>query len=439
MDRIGEYLVRRLIGEGGMGKVYEAEERLSKRRVALKVLRPELTRHEDGRRLFLNEMQILAHLEHPNLVRSLASMETDGQLVMVLEYLNGRTLRQELTRRGALPWQEALEHVAKIAEALTVAHEQEPAIVHRDLKPENVMLTVAEGESPEGGPVTGLKVMDFGIAKVLEGMHGTNTQSIGTLQYMSPEQIDARTIDSRSDLYSLGLIFYEMIAGEPPFSSASPRELLNMQCTTPAPPLDEEVRRGLPRGVEDMLFAMIEKKPEDRPSSAREVTERLSMFRAAGSASDRGTRPSRARSAGSTAPMEERAPLTPRMQNAPVNPAKPSGDTMQSQREPSGNPAPQAPSNANAAPSPDAKKPLPRTDTIALVEANARKGREVPTWLAIVAIVALSLVAGMTTYLVRLKTTSDAPPSSTSTASADVRGSGAGQGAKIAPDDNKNR
>ena len=95
MDRIGEYLVRRLIGEGGMGKVYEAEERLSKRRVALKVLRPELTRHEDGRRLFLNEMQILAHLEHPNLVRSLASMETDGQLVLVLEYTIGFTLKPE--------------------------------------------------------------------------------------------------------------------------------------------------------------------------------------------------------------------------------------------------------------------------------------------------------------------------------------------------------
>src|SRR5215471_7424507 len=136
MGRIGEYVVRRMVGEGGMGKVYEAEERLSKRRVALKVLRPELTRNDDGRRLFLNEMQILAHLEHPHIVRSLASMESDGQLVMVLEYLDGRTLRDELTRRGALPWQEALEHVVRIAEALTVAHEQEPPIVHRDLKPE---------------------------------------------------------------------------------------------------------------------------------------------------------------------------------------------------------------------------------------------------------------------------------------------------------------
>src|SRR6478752_4467860 len=100
MEQLGEYILRRLIGEGGMGKVYEAEERLSKRRVALKVLRAELTRNEEGRRLFLNEMQILAHLEHPNLVRSLASMEIDGQLVMALEYLHGRTLRQELVKRG---------------------------------------------------------------------------------------------------------------------------------------------------------------------------------------------------------------------------------------------------------------------------------------------------------------------------------------------------
>jgi serine/threonine protein kinase len=100
MEQIGDYLVRRLIGEGGMGKVYEAEERLSKRRVALKVLHQELARSDDGRRLFLNEMQILAHLEHPNIVRSLASIEVGGELVMVLEYLPGRTLRAQLHERG---------------------------------------------------------------------------------------------------------------------------------------------------------------------------------------------------------------------------------------------------------------------------------------------------------------------------------------------------
>jgi len=420
MDRIGEYLVKRLIGEGGMGKVYEAEERLSKRRVALKVLRPELTRHEEGRRLFLNEMQILAHLEHPNLVRSLASMETDGQLVLVLEYLSGRTLRQELTRRGTLPWHEALEHVVKIAEALAVAHEQEPAIVHRDLKPENVMLTAPEGD-PENAPPTGLKVMDFGIAKVLEGMHGTNTQSIGTLQYMSPEQIDARTIDARSDLYSLGLIFYEMLCGDPPFNSPSPRELLNLQCTAIPPALDEEVRRGLPRGVEDLLFAMLEKKPDARPSSAREITEKLSMFRAAGDAPGRPSRGgpprvSRPANAGAAGGPVSMAPHTPRMANAPVPPAGSdgrSGDTRHS-----GQPNANANLGERVEKAEEKPAPRPRTDTIALVEKNASRPREVPTWLAVVAIVALSLVAGMTTYLVRLKTTSPTDPSTTTTASA---------------------
>lgn len=390
MDRIGEYLVRRLIGEGGMGKVYEAEERLSKRRVALKVLRPELTRHEEGRRLFLNEMQILAYLEHPNLVRSLASMETDGQLVMALEYLHGRTLRAELGRRGTLPWAEALEHVVRIAEALTVAHEQEPAIVHRDLKPENVMLIVPEAEDANVAAPTGLKVMDFGIAKVLEGMHGTNTQSIGTLQYMSPEQIDARTIDARSDLYALGLVFYEMLSGAPPFHSASPRELLNLQCTASAPALAESVRQGLPRGVEELLFALLAKKPDDRPASSRVVVERLSLFRAA---------------AAPTEPVSL-APTTPRMPNAPT-------------------PTP------GAAPSlvPVAPAPPQRLDTVAVLGTPAHKPtpRDVPTWLALVAIVALSLVAGLTTYVVRIRMLDGATPGATSATTTTSAGTSRGK------------
>ena len=398
-QRIGEYLVKRLIGEGGMGKVYEAEERLSHRRVALKVLRPELTRHEDGRRLFLNEMQILAHLEHPNLVRSLASMETDGQLVMVLEYLSGRTLREELTRRGTLPWHEAIEHVVRIAEALSVAHEQEPPIVHRDLKPENVMLMAPENEP--NGAITGLKVMDFGIAKVLEGIHGTNTQSIGTLQYMSPEQIDARTIDARSDLYSLGLIFYEMLAGDPPFNSPSPRELLNMQCTTTPPALADDVRRGIPRGVEDLLFSLLEKKPDNRPANARAVIERLSLFRAAVGNDSRPPRVSTSR------PVRDVAPPTPRMMNAPIAADGRSGDTRHS-----GVPAPLF---TNVAGGTNVPAKGPRTDTVALVEHNASRPREVPTWLAVVAIVALSLVAGLTTYLVRMHGASPGGESTTTT------------------------
>ena len=175
MERMGEYLVRRLVGEGGMGKVYEAEERLSHRRVALKVLRPELAESEQGRRLFLNEMAIMAQLDHPNVVRCLACIEVDDRLVMVLEYLEGRTLRSRLSQRRPLPWDEAVDIAVQVAAALAAAHRAEPAIVHRDLKPENVML-LADGS---------VKVMDFGIAKVVQALSKTTTHSVGTLQYLS--------------------------------------------------------------------------------------------------------------------------------------------------------------------------------------------------------------------------------------------------------------
>ena len=376
MERIGEYLIKRLVGEGGMGKVYEAEERLSKRKVALKVLRPELTRSEDGRRLFLNEMRILAHLEHPNIVRSLASMEEGGQLVLVLEFLNGRTLRDELTSRARIPWPEAVEIGVQIARALEVAHSQAPPIVHRDLKPENVML-VGEGTGE-------LKVMDFGIAKVLEAVHATNTQSIGTLQYMSPEQIDAKTIDARSDLYSLGLILYEMIAGRPPFRSASPRELLNMQCTQDPPDLGDDVRATLPGGVEGLVFALLEKSPDARPATATDVATRLAPFR----------------------PAEGRTPRTQRMGRVSAPSGAPRDDVAQAPRE--------APRTAMPT---SAERPAPKLDTVALVE-KATAPKEIPTALAILVIVALSLVAGLATYVVRARTGTTVEPATTATTTA---------------------
>jgi len=356
MERIGEYIVKRLVGEGGMGKVYEAEERLSGRRVALKVLRPELTRTEEGRRLFVSEMQILAHLEHPNVVRSLASIEQEGQLVLVLEYLEGRTLREEIVNKRKLAWPQAVDIAAQMADALRVAHEQSPPIVHRDLKPENVMLR-------ENEP---LKVMDFGIAKVLEGAHGTNTQSVGTLQYMSPEQIDAGPIDARSDLYSLGLVLYEMLSGKPPFCSASPRELLNMQCTAEPPALPEEVSETLPQAVEDLLFRLLSKKPDDRPASAADVVAILEPLRTKRAAKRTRTEPASAK------------PATEERTSKPLSSGR-SGDTLHSK-----------------------EAPKPRTDTIALVE-KASRAREIPTWAALVAVVVLSLAAGSATYFIRYK------------------------------------
>jgi eukaryotic-like serine/threonine-protein kinase len=334
-----------------MGRVYEAEERLSKRRVALKVLRPELTRSEEGRRFFLGEMQILASIEHPNLVRSLATCEVDGQLVMALEFVDGRTLREELADKGRLAWPEAVRIAVAVAEGLSAAHGHEPPVVHRDLEPENVMLGA-------GGVV---KVMDFGVAKVVEdgrstarprpGQHlkagVTNTQSVGTLQYMSPEQIDAKAIDARSDLYALGLVLYECLAGAPPFRSASPRELLNMHCAAQAPALPEEVRAGMPAGVEDVLYAMLEKAPASRPESAREVVSRLRPF----------------------APASLRAAKS----------------------------AEAAPAIAHAVPAAHA---LPRQDTVALVE-RATGPRSIPTPLALMLTLLLSIAAGLTARTLR--------------------------------------
>ena len=427
MERFGEYRVRRLIGEGGMGKVYEAEERLSRRRVALKVMHPELAKSEHARRLFLNEMQILAHLEHPNIVRSLASIEVDGELVMVLEYLEGKTLRRLLVERGRLPWRDALLVVSNTASALAAAHGQEPPIVHRDLKPENIMVCGAHT----------VKVMDFGIAKVVEALNQTNTQSIGTLQYMSPEQIDAHVIDHRADLYCLGLVFYELLAGKPPFTSASPRQLLNLQCTAEPPPLPDDVREGLPAEIEELLFQLLEKAPEDRPYLAEDVIERLEPHLPEDPAPltdlpespgrDRGQYRSPRGSLRGRAPTRERESrdVSGRRSAEPARSARDEGreDAPRPDRS-AGNDDAREPARR----APDATPRDPRQDTIALVE-RAAAPREVPRRAALAIVIGLSILAGVGAYAARAarapasaaSSAPSAPPPPPSTAGATRR------------------
>jgi eukaryotic-like serine/threonine-protein kinase len=421
MEQLGDYLIRRLLGQGGMGRVYEAEERLSGRRVALKVLLPELAASDEGRRLFLNEMRVLARLEHPNLVRSLASFEADGQLALVLEYLEGRTLR-DVVSAGRAPWGEAVPIVGGIASALAAIHAQSPPVVHRDLKPENVMVL------PNGA----VKVMDFGIAKVLEALQRTHTHSVGTLQYMSPEQIDARALDGRSDLYCLGLIFYELLAGEPPFRSPSPRELLNLHCTAAPPPLRDEVRRGLPKGLEALLFQLLEKSPSARPASSNEVLGRLEPFLPAVSS------PSLAPSLGPSQPsaaVMTSPPYDPTQPSPPPGGAPPAhasaapapsfasqGPSFASQGPSFVPPAPAASHLAPSAPSPSAAAPAPShaaapapaagpraptNDTLALLDPiDKGRPREAPRALGVAIIVTLTLLAGGVGYWLR----ASAPP-----------------------------
>lgn len=369
MDQIGEYLVRRLVGEGGMGRVYEAEERLSKRRVALKVLRDELSKSEHARSLFLTEMQILAHLEHPNIVRSLASIEDDGKLVMVLEFLEGRTLRDTLNERGRLSWEQAATVTMAVARALGAAHGQSPPVIHRDLKPENIMLL-------EDGSV---KVMDFGIAKLLQELNQTNTQSVGTLQYMSPEQIDAEPVDPRTDLYCLGLVFYELLTGHPPFQSSSPRALLNQQCGDPPPPLGDDVR--CPKGLTRVLFRLLEKRPGDRPQSAAEVVEALEDYLP--DAVDMG-----APASGPEAPASEE-PETKRQTERREDTMPSAGQKPAKKRE-------------------TAREPTPRKDTVALIE-EASGPRELSLKWSVLIILLFMAASAAATYAWRSSQTPETP------------------------------
>jgi serine/threonine protein kinase len=370
MESLGAYRIERLLGEGGMGKVYEAEERLSGRRVALKVLRPELARSEPARRLFGNEMSILARLDHPNVVRCLACAEIDGELVMALELLEGRTLRQLLATDDALDWQRALSIVQQIASALRAAHEHEPPIVHRDLKPENVMI-LADGT---------IKVTDFGIAKVLAALGSATTHSVGTLQYMSPEQIDASPIDARSDLYALGLVLYELLTGRPPFESSSPRELLNMQCTKTPPPLPDSVRRALPRGIERLLFELLEKSPDERPGSAADVLHAIEPF----------------------VPSEAEAPARSSKSASSRRPARkpPASEPRPSAQQARPEVSPIDDVRTDPSPPPAAETGAPRDDTLLLL-ARASLPRELPFRRALIVIAALSALSGIATYAVR--------------------------------------
>ena len=170
------------------------------------------------------------------------------------------TLRDALIARGALPWREALDAIVGLAGAHDAAHAATPPVVHRELTPENVALAAP------------------GAVTLLPRARASATTVSGALRYMSPEQIDARPLDVRSDLYVAGLLLYEALAGTPPFASSSPRELMNLQCTAEPPPLPESVRRELPRGVETVLLALLAKDPVDRVPSAKELALRITPF-----------------------------------------------------------------------------------------------------------------------------------------------------------------
>lgn len=205
---LGNFRVIEKIGEGGMGEVYRAEEALLGRKVAIKVLNPSYTHDPQFQKRFLNEAQVQASLLHPNIVGLFSFFEHDGTYIMAMEFAEGITLRELLNMTGPLQESRALHILRQILDALQYAHAKN--VIHRDIKPGNIMV----------GPGDSVKIMDFGIARLMSAEHITQTGSrLGTPHYMSPEQIlTPREVDGRADIYSTGIVFYEMLCGKLPFS-----------------------------------------------------------------------------------------------------------------------------------------------------------------------------------------------------------------------------
>jgi serine/threonine protein kinase len=270
----GRYALERELGQGGMAIVYLAHDVRHDRKVALKVLRPEISA-EIGAERFLREIKMAAGLTHPHILPVFDSGESDGLLFYVMPNMAGRSLRERLERERQLPLDEALRITREVASALDYAHRHQ--VVHRDIKPENILLH-------EGAAM----VADFGIGKALSGGSSvTQTgMALGTPAYMSPEQAGGETnIDGRSDLYSLGCVLYEMLTGEPPFTGPTAQAVIAKRFVSPIPKV--RAVRDVPDVIDEAVTRALARTPVDRHPTAAQFAEALGLSRDSGSPSYR--------------------------------------------------------------------------------------------------------------------------------------------------------
>ena len=258
------YQIERVLGRGGMATVYAAEDVKHRRRVALKILHRDC-REALGRDRFLREIELTGNLQHPNILPMFDSGDADGMLYYVMPLVDGHSLRARMHEQGQMPIDEAVRIATDVAGALDYAHKR--GIVHRDIKPENILLA---------GNHT--FVADFGIAKVKAGAGETLTVTgllVGTPAYMSPEQVSGeREIDARSDIYALGCVLYEMLAGEPPFIGSSTQAVIAKRMAGAAPSV-RTLRHGVPAHIERAIDCALARAPADRFASGAEFAAAL--------------------------------------------------------------------------------------------------------------------------------------------------------------------
>jgi serine/threonine-protein kinase len=268
---LGDYQILRRLGEGGMGQVYLAEQLSLKRKVAFKVLRADLAANANSLQRFKAEALAVARATHANIVQVYAIDEKDGVHFMALEYVEGRNLRQFLEKKGPPEVLLALSIIRQVGSALQRASEL--GIIHRDIKPENILLT-RKGE---------VKVADFGLSRCFaddtQPLHLTRSGvTMGTPLYMSPEQVEGKAVDPRTDIYSFGVTCYHLLAGEPPFRGQSAFEVALQHVQQEPPPL-AQIRPDLPPELCALVHKMMAKRPEDRCQTGREIVREASRLR----------------------------------------------------------------------------------------------------------------------------------------------------------------
>ncbi|WP_156724594.1 serine/threonine-protein kinase [Streptomyces apocyni] len=281
-QEIAGYLVEREIGRGGMAVVYRARDLRLERTVALKLLAPELARNDTFRKRFTHESQVAAAIDHPHIVPVFAAGETNGILYIAMRYVPGQDLRALLDRQGPLSAETARRIATQVASALDAAHAHE--LVHRDVKPGNILIAAGtDSEHPEHVYLT-----DFGLTKKSLSLSGLTTvgQFVGTLDYVAPEQISGRPVDGRCDVYSLGCVVYETLAGTPPFQRDDDLALLWAHQYDAPPPLTGH-RPDLPAALDDVLAKALAKTPDERYGSCLEFVSDLRVAVARRALADR--------------------------------------------------------------------------------------------------------------------------------------------------------
>ena len=263
----GRYEIIAKIGEGGMSEVFRARDNRLDRDVAVKILREEFMNDEEFTQRFAGESHAVAMLSHPNIVSIFDVSQNDELEYIIMELIEGITLRQYMDKKGALPWREMLHFSKQIASAIAHAHTR--GIIHRDIKPQNIML-LKDGT---------IKVADFGIAALENELKQNELQAIGSLNYISPEQARGQSIDARTDIYSFGVMMYEMLSGQKPYSGDTLAEILLDQLNENFQHL-VDITQDVPQELCEIAEKAMSIDPDDRYSSAEELLEDLERFTA---------------------------------------------------------------------------------------------------------------------------------------------------------------